>query len=80
MRKNLYTKFSTRQYMLSRDFEIYYYGDPYDKKVESHSHRYYEFYFFLEGDVSMEIYENRSVQEICLLDHRGLPGEDGGDI
>ena len=35
MRKNLYTKFSTRQYMLSRDFEIYYYGDPYNKKVES---------------------------------------------
>lgn len=59
MRKNLYTKFSTRQYMLSRDFEIYYYGDPYNKKVESHSHRYYEFYFFLEGDVSMEIYEDR---------------------
>ncbi len=55
MRQNLQTKFSTRQYMLSKDFEIYYYKDYYLSKVDSHVHNYYEFYFFLEGDVLMEI-------------------------
>ena len=55
MRRNLQTKFSTRQYMLSKDFEIYYYKDHYLSKVDSHVHTYYEFYFFLEGDVLMEI-------------------------
>ncbi len=46
MAKNLQTKFSTRQYMLSRDFEIYYYNEPASEKVSIHSHDYYEFYFF----------------------------------
>ena len=55
MAKNLQTKFSTRQYMLSRDFEIYYYNEPVSEKVSVHSHDYYEFYFFLEGDVSILI-------------------------
>ncbi len=54
MKKNLQTEFSTRQYMLSKDFEIYYYNDSLSK-VTSHFHDYYEFYFFLEGDVSIEI-------------------------
>ena len=35
--------FSTRQYMLSRDFEIYYYNEPASEKVSIHSHDYYEF-------------------------------------
>lgn len=56
MKKNLQTKFNSRQYMLSKDFEIYYYNSPYQSKVENHSHNYYEFYFFLEGDVSIEIH------------------------
>lgn len=59
MRKNLQTTFSTRQNMLSRDFEIYYYSDSYQHSlyynVNSHTHNYYEFYFFLEGNVSMNI-------------------------
>lgn len=41
--------------MLSRDFEIYYYNEPVSPKVSVHSHNYYEFYFFLEGDVSILI-------------------------
>lgn len=41
--------------MLSRDYEIYYYSDESSRVVESHAHNYYEFYFFLEGDVAMEI-------------------------
>lgn len=55
MKKNLQTKFSTRQYMLSKDFEIYYYNDLDRSKVTSHKHDYYEFYFFIEGDVSLNI-------------------------
>ncbi len=59
MKKNLRTEFSTRQYMLSKDFEVYYYEDSASNnrysKVKTHSHNYYEFYFFIEGDVSIEI-------------------------
>ncbi len=55
MKKQLNTKFNTRQYMLSRDFEIYYYKDQHMKQVASHTHDYYEIYFFLEGDVSLAI-------------------------
>ncbi|MCR5342665.1 MAG: AraC family transcriptional regulator [Butyrivibrio sp.] len=55
MKKNLKTEFSTRQYMLSRDFEIYYYSDRSLPGVKSHTHDYYEFYFFLGGDIKMHI-------------------------
>ncbi len=55
MKKKLQTAFSSRQYMLSRDFELYYYNDRNLKKVDLHSHDYYEFYFFLEGNVSIRI-------------------------
>ncbi len=55
MKKNLQTKFSTRQYMLSKDFELYYYNDTSLKKVSLHAHDYYEFYFFLEGNVSIQV-------------------------
>ena len=55
MKKNIKTAFSTRQYMLSKDFEIYYYDDTAFKPVDAHTHDYYEFYFFLEGDVSIDI-------------------------
>ena len=53
MKKNLKSKFQRRQYMLSRDFEIYYYSDSHMENVDSHMHDYYEFYFFLEGNVSI---------------------------
>lgn len=55
MKKNLQSKFSTRQYMTSQDFEIYYYSDKTLNTVQNHTHHYYEFYFFLEGNVSMNI-------------------------
>lgn len=55
MKDKLQTQFSTRQYMLSKDFEIYYYNDTSLTGVDSHTHNYYEFYFFIEGDVSVEI-------------------------
>jgi AraC-type DNA-binding domain-containing proteins len=53
MKKDLQTKFSNRQYMLSKDFELYYYADSVTYMLKPHSHDYYEFYFFLEGDVSI---------------------------
>ena len=55
MKKAVQTPFSTRQYMLSKDFELYYYSDSSLKSVASHVHNYYEFYFFLEGTVDMQI-------------------------
>ncbi len=55
MHKKLQTGFSTRQYMLSKDFELYYYNDTSLREVARHAHDYYEFYFFLEGNVSIQI-------------------------
>lgn len=54
-KQELITPFSTRQYMESKDFEVYYYSDHHPKPVSSHTHDYYEFYFFLEGDVEIVI-------------------------
>lgn len=55
MREQLQSVFSTRQYMFSKDFEIYYYNDQPIEAVSSHSHDYYEFYFFLEGNVQIQV-------------------------
>ena len=55
MKKDLRTVFSTRQYMLSSDFEIYYYNDRNLRSLSDHTHNYYEFYFLLGGDVSIHI-------------------------
>lgn len=52
-KKNLQTTFSTRQYMFSQDFEVYYYNDQPLHAVSSHHHNYYEFYFFLEGNIEI---------------------------
>ena len=55
MKEPLQTPFSTRQYMLSKDFELYYYSDQPLEPVASHTHDYYEFYFFLKGRVAIQI-------------------------
>lgn len=55
MKKRLQSKFSSRQYMLSKDFEIFYYNDRHFAGVSDHTHDYYEFYFFVEGHMSMSI-------------------------
>ena len=57
MKKNLRAEFTRRQYMLSKDFELYYYSDKNLVQGESHAHPYYEFYFFLEGAVSIQVRE-----------------------
>ncbi len=54
-KQELITPFSTRQYMFSRDYEIYYYSDIPGTAVKRHTHDYYEFYFFLEGNVSIVV-------------------------
>ncbi len=52
MQKKLYTDFNKRQYMQAPDYEIFYYNDKNLDHVSPHSHDYYEFYFFMEGDVT----------------------------
>lgn len=58
MKKNLHSTFNPRQHMLSKDFEIFYYSDFNLPKVDLHTHNYYEFYFFMEGTISMQIGKN----------------------
>ena len=48
MKKELESRFVTRQYMLAQDFELYFYSDSGMAEVRTHSHDYYEFYFFIE--------------------------------
>ena len=55
MAKRRSSQFNTRQYMLSEDFEVFYYSDTRFRSVGSHSHTYYELYFFEEGAVTMVI-------------------------
>jgi AraC-like DNA-binding protein/mannose-6-phosphate isomerase-like protein (cupin superfamily) len=45
-------KYQTRQYMLSTDYEIYHYINDDIKSVNIHHHDFYEFYFFVSGDVT----------------------------
>lgn len=55
MNKELETTFNSRQFMVARDFELYYYNDSQYLKIPPHTHPYYEFYFFLEGNANYEI-------------------------
>lgn len=57
MKHELQSQFQTRQHMLAQNFELYYYSDRDLSKVDWHFHNYYEFYFFLEGEVHMQIGE-----------------------
>ena len=53
------SEFSPRQYMLSADYEVFYYSDLHFTSVGTHAHDFYEFYFFVEGSVEMEIAGSR---------------------
>ena len=79
MAKRQTSKFITRQYMLSEDYEVFYYSDTHFRSVGSHSHDYYELYFFEAGAVTMEIggkgYPLRPGDVILIppgMDHRAL--------
>ena len=55
MKKELTSEFLSRQYMTAPDFELFYYSDEQIPTQKFHSHNFYEFYFFIKGDVTMEI-------------------------
>ena len=57
--------------MVSSDFEVYYYQDRNFKTLSPHSHDYYEFYLFIEGDVTMEIFDNSGSSHL----YRMSPGD-----
>ena len=79
MAKRRSSQFNTRQYMLSEAYEVFYYSDTHFRSVGSHSHDYYELYFFEEGAVTMVIgekpYALQSGDVIVIppgIDHRVL--------
>lgn len=53
--KKYQSQFNPRQYMVSKDFEIFYYDDTNFSDVKSHTHDYYEFYFFLQGEIDLMV-------------------------
>ena len=55
MKGNLRSAFNNRQYMQSKDFEVFYYSDLHFRTLPAHTHDYYEFYLFLEGNLELEI-------------------------
>ena len=55
MKDNLKTAFSNREYMLSDNFELFYYDDTKLSHVNYHSHDYYEFHVMMSGHVTMHI-------------------------
>ncbi len=55
MKKEIRTAFDSRQHMKAKDFEVFYYSDVNMKAVPKHAHNYYEFYFFLGGEISINI-------------------------
>ena len=64
MRQDLTTTFTDRQYMLSEDYELYYYQDTHFTPTKPHHHSYYEFYFFIKGDIDFIIHgENHPLEQ-----------------
>ena len=61
MKPSIQTPFTPRQYMLSQDFEIYYYSDTRHNNVDLHTHAYYEFYFYMAISIWKVTSNSRSV-------------------
>ena len=57
MKKSYLTPFNQRQFMVKDNFELFYYEDINTSNVKKHTHNYYEFYFFVDGNISMYIKE-----------------------
>ncbi len=51
------SRFRTTQLMITSDFEVYHYREPYFKSLDFHSHDFYEAYLFLDGSVTYYIEE-----------------------
>ncbi len=47
--------FTTRQYMVTPDYEFFHYKDKTTTEVEYHNHDFYEIYFFISGKVTYVI-------------------------
>ena len=63
MQNRLRSSFNTRQYMVSSDFEVFYYSDRNFDTLPPHAHDYYECYLFIEGDITMEIFSGKDKSE-----------------
>ena len=63
MKNKLRSAFNTRQYMVSSDFEVFYYSDRDLNTLKPHAHDYYECYLFIEGDITMEIFREKGKPE-----------------
>ena len=59
MKNKLRSSFNSRQYMVSSDFEVFYYSDRDFQTLAPHAHDYYECYLFIEGDITMEIFSGK---------------------
>mgnify|MGYP000923933966 FL=1 len=68
-------EFTSRQHMISRDFEFYHYKDEHPVEVEYHNHLFYEVFSFISGDVTY-IVEGKSYRlkpgDIILINNREL--------
>jgi len=68
-------EFTSRQHMISRDFEFYHYKDEHPVEVEYHNHLFYEVFSFISGDVTY-IVEGKSYMlkpgDIILINNREL--------
>ena len=68
MKKKIRSDFEKRQYMISEDFEIFYYSDIRFRNIQPHSHDYYEFYFPLSEQTDMEIMGKRyPLNRMCAV-------------
>jgi len=69
MKYKLLSEFSQRQHMNTVDYEIFYFDDSNLAQVPSHTHDYYEIYFFLEGFIHYIVKDKKYKLEFgdCLL-------------
>lgn len=65
------TPFSNTQMMIETDFEIQYHREPYHKPIEFHNHDFWEFYIFLDGNVTYHIEDK--VYTLCSADILIIP-------
>lgn len=73
--QSLIHNFTSRQYMITPDFEYFHYIDRSSTEIDYHNHEFYEVYFFLSGDVTY-IIEGKSYKlkpgDILLINNNEL--------
>ncbi len=73
--QSLIHNFTSRQYMITPNFEYFHYIDRSSTEIEYHNHEFYEVYFFLSGDVTY-IIEGKSYKlkpgDILLIHNNEL--------